>query len=218
MATIDSRKNVQAEVDPLHDALRVSFRPLEALGHYKWGVQNLSFGSIQGNALMASCQWTSPTNFAVITRVVFQCYVNAIPSAQLDPVTLQMFRGFTALDTTNVLQTVTFGGQQQACAPNMAPSLMTFQSSTTSGSNTPGMSGGTKIADANAIGAVPVGQRRDPKDLVRDLYKWDPLGAYPIVLSEFEGIGVQWGPTTTAFSGSGFKWAVLFEWAEVSTF
>jgi hypothetical protein len=225
MATLDSptKSSTSAEVDPTNSALRVSIRPLDwapanlsgkVLGHYR------AYGTSSAAAFTAGVnlgvfRWTDPTNFCVIMRVYATVsVVTAVTAQRMDPLALVPARAYTAADGTNATA-LTISGQMQAARRTMGASLMTANMAVASAAG--GCSGGTKSADSNAIGALALpGITGLGNSTGGDLYKWDQLGQYPWVLTQNEGLLLQWGATTLATGTIEVGFGV--DWAEVAAF
>lgn len=226
MATLDSpsKPAISAEVDPTHAAARMSIRPLDwtnssigpgkILGHYRAFGQT-SAAAFTNGVNLGVFRWTDPTNFCVIMRVYATLtVVTAVTAQRTDPLLAFVTRSYTAADGTNATA-LTISGQSQAMRRSMGASLMTGNMAVASAAG--GASGGTSTKDSNAFGALALnGVGGLGTAVAGDLYKWDQLGQHPIVLSQNEGLQLQWGATTLATGTITVGFGV--DWAEVAAF
>jgi hypothetical protein len=221
-------------VDPSFGAIRESIRPLEysypnaLLGHYRV-VATTSAIQPSANANMAALRWAPSTltqaMFVLLRlRVSFAVAAAGLTPAvqRIDPIVGLIARQYTARDATNATA-VTISGHNCKMRTSMGTTLV---ANIDVASAAAGLSGGTKTVDGNAFGHVDLSEPGAVGGaaplgfgiLTQDLYKWDTLGAHPVVLAANEGILVQWGTTAyTTTTATGLV-TVEFEWAEVLAF
>lgn len=223
MAVIESpsKSAVQAEVDPIFAAMRVSVRPLDYTsiqgtlggkvgGHYRCFVQTSAIAP-SANVVLANLRATDPNLQIVVTRVSTVVTVaTAVTAQRNDPLNLFVARAYTVAETTNTVTATLTANNAKLRSAIMSPCTAIVQST----SNAAGMTGGTKTVDSNPIGWAGLNQPLAALGTgwpVQDIFQNEANGAHPIVLQQNEGLVVQWGATTlatgTVVVGVGFSWA-----------
>ena len=210
-------------VDPTMLAARVSIRPLEfgnpiqgqLLGHYRAALVSGATNSLAAAAVLASLRWTS-TNFLVLVRISASAGIQTALTAVADmnEINCFIFRGSTGNAAAGTA--VSLNGVNQKNRQSMGTSLVADLRVATAAAVT-AATGKTNDGVPFASGClafptITIGSCA-PKI---DLYKWDALGQYPVILSSNEGIEIQnvnTGPTVGAV-----RYFFDLEWAEVATF
>lgn len=220
MATVDSptKASISEEVDPTFAAGIVSVRPY---GHIniagKVFGQYAVFGQTAAilpaaNAILGLCRWTDPTNVAAILRCwTTVTVVTAVTAQRTDPLVLNVARGYTVAETTNVTAVAVPGTANNKMRSRMGPSLM---SSISVASAAAGMTGGTRTIDVAPIGSAGFGIGPAlaglGTGLAEDLLSTQIPGVSPAVLEANEGLQLTWGPTALATGtvtvGFGIAW------------
>jgi hypothetical protein len=208
-----------AEVDGTgYRALRITQRPIEALGHYELELTTGGYGGLAVGAPLFTMRWTDPTRLCVIyqSRVSVQTTAPFAVS-QITSRELVVARGWTVSDTGGGAVVLT--GNALKKRSSMGPTLFAagdirFHS----GAITPG----TRTVEANVVGQA-LGwseggfEAKLGMDISRADLLTDPGGHdHPIILVQNEGVIMQVG--TLMGTGGVQKTTIKMVWAEVATY
>lgn len=223
MAVIESpsKSAVQAEVDPIFAAMRVTLRPLDYTsiqgtmggkvgGHYRAFAYTSAIAP-SANVVLANLRATDPGLLIVVTRVsVVVTVATAVTAQRNDPIGMFIARNYTVEETTNATAATLTGLNARLRSTIMSGPTATVRTT----SNAAGMTGGTKTVDSNAVGLAGPNQALVGLGTgwpAQDIFQNEANGAHPIVLQQSEGLVMQWGATTlatgTVVVGVGFCWA-----------
>jgi hypothetical protein len=219
-------------VDPTFKTLRVSGRPIEALGFYAIAGNTPTYAGLAALAPLFSMRWgTVTSNLAIILKVQVAVVTSvAATAAGITERQLVIARGFTASDTGGTAVTLT--GNNAKRRTSMPTSLVTDMRF--GGALTPG----TRTLDANAIATVigwsgllstgvvigatsgsAVGAARSTEGGIGLVTLLDAINGqdHPIVLASNEGVIVRIGGVAEP-AGATQQTFVNIVWAEVSAF
>ncbi len=210
--------NIEAQVDPTQQALRVALRPIEHTvngligGHY--GIVAYSgtiAASLAANSVVFSIRWADPTKFLVLKRLFAWAVITGTPGTLIAHA-LEAIRatGFTAAFGANNTN-ATVGTGQKMRTGNMAQSLFST-SGTIQSCTTAGMTGQTYTLDsagfatATLQGTVGAGASGN-----LPIYDLNDFGQHPIVLGANEGVILRnpfiFAATSTVQMGFQALWA-----------
>lgn len=210
---------VELGVDPTHDALRASIRPLEHVygqligGHYR---ATLSFSNTAAAAgPLASLRWNDTAHLFVLKRISVSGGISTVfTTAQVIDVVAQVARAFSVTDTGGTENAPILGNAQKQRAVNMNTSLLaSLRSANTA------LTAGTRTLDPLPFGGAVINQTASNAlgaGSTVDLYKLDAFGAHPVILGQNEGIVIS--PSTALGAAGVVKWQITFEWAEVTIY
>jgi hypothetical protein len=216
---------VPAIVDVSFSALRNSLRPIEYQypgftgGHYR-AVGLSSAVAFAANAPVADFFFQPATNnlYAVIKRIRAQIYVvTAVTAQRVDPLVAVFSRSYTAQSATNATALTLSGNNAKMRTVPMASAVAKIGMASAAA----GISGGTRVNDANPFGAAALSGPSAIAGLGTgsnwlDLYKLDDHGDHPPTPAPSEGFSVNWGATALA-TGTVIA-AVEIEWLEALQF
>lgn len=211
MARIESPSDSSAiaEVDKALGALRVTPRPMQALGYYRWAGFTGAMTAVGSNTEFFQFRWTDATNLALIQFLRMRMLFTACNTPQEVALSADLASGWTVDGS---------GGTSVALgAPNLTKrtSFPQTKVSAIRVATTAGLNPGTRTLDASsfllqsgylsAVGNIPV-------DITLDLTNGG--AEYPIVLVQNEGLILR---NTLALSGTNApKIAIEIAWAECS--
>jgi len=208
MGYIESPTNPMsvAEVDGPMRALRVTERPMEALGYYRWSGSTTNIPSMAGPNDLFHFRWVDPENIALIQYMRLRVLMVTLMTAQelcysfdlASQWTVDGANGQTAVLThPNLVKRTSFPGSKVGTI-RLATSAYLFA--------------GTKTLDASpfliqsgwsgALGNVPV-------DMSVDLTRGG--AACPIVLTQNEGVVVR---NVLTQNGGNLRMSMEIAWAE----
>lgn len=217
------QENIEAQVDPTHNALRVNLRPTEHAqagtigGHFNavFSFSNTAAGPAANSDLL-SLRWTDSKMLFVLKKVVFNLAVTtAFTTAQAVDAALYKATAFTASPSGGTALAPASVAQRSRSA-NMAGSLIgntgigqiSSGAALTAGTRTLDTypSGYAAIAATATVGAAGQATIFDVRD----------FGVHPIVLGANEGIVIQ---NTIANGAAGVaKYSFTMSWAEVPVY
>jgi hypothetical protein len=216
---VQGNLGVVAEVDgTTFRAIRVTPRPLEALGHYELELTTGGYGGLAVGTPLFSMRWTDATRLCVISncRVSVQT-TSPFTISQVTSRELVIARSWTVSDTGGAAVVLTGSALKKrtsAASTLFATGDIRFHS----GAIVPG----TRVVEANVIGQAlgfsiggfeaRLGMDIDRTDLLLDSGGHD----HPIVLAQNEGVIVQVG--TLLGTGGAQKTTVKIAWAEVAAY
>lgn len=226
-----SGSEVLAGGDATFRALRVSARPLEALGYFKLAGRTGTYGGLAANTPLFSMRWTDATKLALIQKV--ECAVLttvAATTAGLTTRQLLIARGFTVSDSGGTAATLSGNNNK----------LRTAGATSAFGDVRWGapITAGTRTLDAQPVGEAlgwagllsnglviggcgssPVNAARSTEGGLDYVTLFDAVHEHdhPIVLAQNEGIVLRIGATAEP-SGATQETFFKVRWAEVSAF
>ena len=219
-------------VDVFRQAGRVSIQPWDytegnrVLGFYKVAQASGATLNLGAAAHMASTRWTDPSALFVPIKIrAGWTITGAVTAATPMDLQLVIARGFTVDFTTNsTAANLSAVSNTNKLHNRMGASLMGINGPRIA--TTAAMSGQTLTADANPIAMCPFANQPSGNATVtqaigvghpmQELYKLEPQGAHPIVLTNNEGLLVQ--PVTAGPTSGSVKYYVEWEWAELAGF
>ena len=217
--TPDGVKVLPTKIDPTFSALRVTNRPIEALGFYSIGVATSTYGGLLANDPIFSMRWGTANRFFILLR--FNIHVIVTTTASTPGVVdrrLVVARNFTASDSGQTAVTLT--GNSFKLRTSYPSTLITDMRVSGGGAIT----AGTRTLDANGIGlvqaemgttALTAGLEErviDPYDLFNAVTASQP----PLVLQQNEGLIVDM-PTAEPASASLIS-VFNMVWAEANNY
>jgi hypothetical protein len=208
--------HIQAQVDPTHNALRVSLRPAEkgVNGAYKIAlVSGIMAAGLAAGSPIVACRWSARNVNALIRYVRLTAGTDGTAFAQGSTI-FDMIRatGFTVQDTGGAV--ISLAGKSQALSTRFGPSQVQIAASATGDiaiANTATLVAGTRTLDSNAmaalvgsVGAVPANFPVMPPGPL-----WQPseAGLEPLELTLNEGFIIR---ATVPITGT---WKFAFEMA-----
>lgn len=216
---------VEAAVDPLFQAYRISQRPLDYthlgqnLGHYR-AVMTTTAAAPAANSILAAIRWVDPSRYLVLHRIQASVQVVTVVTAQrLDPIVTTIARGYTVRDAT-AAGVVSLTGSNQKVRTSMGTSLISVSGNLDVATAAAGLAGGTKTLDAAPFGMLGISNSAPIAGLGTgangDVYGPDIPGQHPVVLAGQEGVVVSWGPTALA-TGT-VTVTIMMAWAEIAVY
>jgi hypothetical protein len=230
-------------IEPTWDAARVALRPLDyahlgqLLGHYRAISMSGACTLSSAGGILASLRWLDTNavpRFLVLLRLGVQIEIlGAITTAAPFDVASYIFRGATGNASGSGSTTLTLTGNNQKARLGMASSILGSGGGElrTIGTSTTLSAAAGKTNDTAPFGFAAYGTQVAPNVgatanvtaplaaqvlVMQDLYKLESIYSHPIVLASNEGIEIQ---QVTAAPGTGsWKYAFLWEWAEVVVF
>jgi hypothetical protein len=217
------QENIEAQVDPTFQSLRVTLRPLEwnlpglaGGGHFFASGASGALSGVGANGPIFSVRWTDTAHYLVLKRLALVYYLTtAYGTAQMNDFDLVRVTGFTASDSAGNAVT-----PQRKRNANMGSSLvadcrMSSTAVLTAGTRTIDAASVRYVADGPPNVAIPTATLGVPRqELV--LYDNKDFAVHPLVLGANEGFLVR---MVTAMGASGvIKAYVQAEWAEVAQF
>lgn len=211
MAKIESTNGaVLAQVDQAHQAVRMSPRPMQAAGYYRYAAVTGLVTGVAAQAELLQMRWSSATHLALIQELTVRAVVTtAFTTAQEMGFNTAQCTGWSAVGSggsqtvpaaTNLMKRTDFPTSQVNDLRIATTAALGVGAKTIFGSNF-----WEKNGYAGAVGAVVV-------DHVLDLA--DQSGEYPMVLQANEGIILRNGPVAMGAAGV-VRLAVELAWAEV---
>lgn len=194
-----SQGNIEAQVDPTHQAVRVQTRPTEHVGvagliggHY--GIVAYSgtvAASLAANSILFSMRWADSTKLLVLKRLFAWMAITGTPGTlqafALEAVRATAFTVSFSANNTNA----SVGTGQKMRSGNMAQSLFSVAGAIQS-CTTAGMTGMTYTLDSAGFatntlqGTVAAGAGGGIS-----LYDENEFGQHPIVLAANEGVVIR---------------------------
>jgi hypothetical protein len=214
--------NIEAQVDPSYQALRVNLRPTEWQsnggslqgGHYAVMLTSGAIaGSISANANLFSVRWANNQKFLILKKL------NAIlmPTAVSSP-TMTSLQICRATFTQNPSGTgSTTASQVEKCRTLMAVSDFVGGNSTLVMAGTAALSTNAPTVDSNGFGFINgYAATANQTFVTGDLYKEDAMAEHPFIFGNGEGFVVT-TPSGWAASNSQQLWIVM-KWIEVPSY
>ena len=203
------------QVDPTHQAARVSVRPMELLGSYSIAaLSGIVAAGQAANSPVFAFRWApvDTTRIALVRKLRFTCG-NLGTAFTAGGVTIAAFvaRAFTVQDTGGATALTTSGNNQKR-RTSMAASALVAGQVLVSGTGV--LTAGTRTKDANAFATLTTAVPNVAGSVVvpQPGYLIDPTeaGKYPQVLAVNEGIIIQ---ATVPATGT-WTFAVDMDWDE----
>ena len=226
----------ESVIEQSRAAWRASFSPIEwksqgeILGFYSTSQVSGAVASLAAGGNIAGIRWTDLNHQLLLTRIQVGAAVASVATtATVLDVQATIVRGFTqtfgsfntnlsmaAVQNTNKYR-VNFGQSLLGVnGPQICTTGALAGGSLTADTAPFAMAPFTNLVAVKTDGTavlLPVGAVAAPME---DLYKWDKLGAHPIVLGSGEGVVIQ-NVTAIPITGA-TKYYVRWEWAEVKGF
>lgn len=212
---------VQALIDALYGALRVSSRPFDYtaagtgrnLGHYAIGMSTGAATGIASGGRIFSLQWADSASVCLLLRLkVAAVITTAFTTAQAVDVDAIISRGFSTPDTGGTAFTPLAGFQKMRTS--MGNSLVNDMRIATTAALA---AGGTQTLDFAPFAISPISQNNaigSGGQVI--LYDLADAGQHPVVLAKNEGFAVR---VVTAMGAVGVvKYYVEATWAELAGF
>lgn len=217
------QSNIEAQVDPTHQALRIQVRPAEHVfngvigGHYSVTAYSGTIAaSLAANSVVFSIRWGADNKLMLLKRLFAWMVITGTPGA-LTAFALEAVRvtGWTVSFSANQT-TVAIGAGGKMRTANMAQSALSA-SGAIQVCTTAGMTGQTYVADTNGF-ATGVLQGTMAAGCGGNVPIYDEVafGQHPVVLGSNEGIIIR-NPIAlpaTSTVQAGFQ-AI---WAEVAAY
>ena len=164
------------------------------------------------NIILMSMRWADPHKFCIIERLSVSVTVSVAVTAQhIWPLLATFQRQYTANETVNVSSFLPTSGGGRAFLPMAPPSVTQLVYANAAA----GISGGTRVADDQAFGRVPMfGIGALGTGVFGDFLDYGNREQFPLILSLNEGFTVSWGALPLSTGTIVFNFGV--EWAEVS--
>ena len=198
-------------------AAHVHVKPLEhgALGHYRTTLRIAGTNAQAANSRIFEIRNTHATNLIIPTFCRLRALQTSAGTPQENSLDVFKVTGFTAVDTTNTVTPVS-----SVMRANMAayPGGAAVRHLTLAGAAA-GMTGGTLVKDAQAIGTLPfnvaaalmTGSVWGPVDVFDNL-----MVEHPLVLSQNEGLIIE--SRVLNVTTFGITWYISFAWAKVAAY
>lgn len=214
-----------AQIDPTHDALRVSVRPYEtqtdpqgpAGGHYSLNAQSGTMAAgIASAADVFHVWWRDPNKLFVLKKLKVQASTLTGFAATSLGAPLQLFIGHGGTAAGSGGTAVSFGGTTNKHRAGFAPTSFTsageIRISTTAALTLPT----NMSAEANPVGGC-MGAPNASLAQSPEMYLWDSrdFGDHPIVLSQGDGLIIS---TLNPAATGTWVFTVTLDWAETVTF
>lgn len=215
-----SNADTFAQIDPTHDALRMSIRPIETQpdpqgtfgGHYSVNAQSGTMAAaIASAAQVYQVRWADPSKVFLLKKLKIACTTLTAFSANTLGCPLQLFIGHGSTANGSGGTAISFGGATNKHRANMAPTAFT-----TSGevriATTAALTGATgQSLEGNPVGGI-VGA---PPTAVQapEQYLWDQrdFGDHPLALIQGDTLAVcTLNPSATGT----WVFTVTMDWAE----
>jgi len=222
------QSDVEAQVDPTFNTLRVNIKPLEYTevnkpglgGHFYVAGATGALTGVGANGIIFAFRWSDTKWLAVLKRVSLVYYLTtAYTGAQMNDFDIVAVTGYTASDSTGAGATVLTPSPKRRST--MAPSSAVTDCRI---AGTAALSAGTKTIDASSLRyvadgppnvAIPTATLAVPRQELL-LYDNKEMGVHPKVFGTNEGFLVR---MVTAMSAAGvIKAYIQAEWAEVSQY
>jgi hypothetical protein len=206
-----------AEVDGTnYRALRASLRPIDygSLGSYRVsGLSGTMAAGLAANSEVFQFRWVDATRVCVVTSVVFDGLSGSATAfaAGFGKVDMLIARSWTADGSGG--STLTLAGNNQKLRSSMNTTLIGGSRI----SSTAALSVGTKTLDAQAIGqySAAFGTATSTQWIPKfDLFRADPGGESPVVLTQNEGFVVR---ATVPATGT-WQFGVTVAWTELTAY
>lgn len=221
IAGVGPQASIEAQVDPLFQALRASLRPLDhtlggqILGHYRAVFDTGAVATPGAAAVLLAFRWGDTKNLAVLKRVQVSAVLTTVLTAlQALSVQAVIARAFTVSATGGAV--ISLAGQNQKNRTNMGTSLVTDLRQGSAGVVT----AGTRTLDAAPFGATLIPLVTNTVGVgipLTPLYQMDHPGSqHPVIFAKDEGFEVQNG---IAFPAAGaMRFTGVIEWAELAVY
>lgn len=220
---VGAQDNIEAQVDPTHQAVRVQTRPTEHMysgvvgGHY--GIVAYSgtiAASLAANSIVFSIRWGADNKVLILKRLFAWMVITGTPGA-LTAYALEACRATaftTAFSANNTNSSIGSGGKMRTS--NMAQSAFST-SGTIQVCTTAGMTGQTYVLDTNGFATATM-QGTLAAGLSCNLPIYDEMefGQHPAVLGSNEGIVLR-NPIALPATAT-VQLGVQALWAEAAAF
>jgi hypothetical protein len=195
-----AQSNIEAQIDPSHNALRVQARPNEHVGvagliggHYAVSVYSGTIAaSLTANSVLFSMRWADATKVMVLKRLFAWMALTGAPGAATGfPLEAIRATSFTASFSANNTNTTPATSSQKMRTSNMAGSVFS-----TAGAiqicTTAGMTGMTYTLDTAGFASNTLqGTAATGAGGSLPLYDENEFGQHPLVLSTNEGFVIR---------------------------
>jgi hypothetical protein len=218
------QENVEAQVDPAHQAVRASLRPLDHIvggvagGHY--GIVAYSGAVVAGQtagSVLFAVRFVSSTKLMVLKSLrVGQTITTAYTTLIPPDVELVLARSFTVGYSVNNGTPLALGAFSNKARDQMAASEFAGAQGSIVPCTTSGMTTATISLDSYpySYAAPPVAGLAIGSAGVMVLYDETQHGKHPLVFGTNQGFVVRFANTTGATGVS--KLGITMEWAEVA--
>ena len=231
---LGSKPGVEGVVDAIRGAQRTSLGPIDhsdlngnLLGFYRATAITGASVSIGAAGILAYLRWSDLGRYLMLLRVSAAVAISgAITAVTVADLGLYLSRGSTAAGSGG--NALTLSGNNAKLRQNMGPTLVTDARVGTTGaltrptggtvdSNPIGASAFPLLVPSNATGTAVLGAVGMATP-AQDLYKWDALGAHPVILTPGAGETIEVQEITAGPTTGSLKWYLTFEWAELAYF
>lgn len=217
-------ENVEAQIDPTFQALRIAVRPLEYRdqagnigGHfYLTAISGTIAASLGASSPLFSVRWTETVKKFVLIRLTAGLGVYTAAQTVANPLELEavVARGYTVDYTANATTITPATATQKARSDLMNNTLLAANAGVKICTTT-GMTGATSVLDTAGFGFASYPGNALGVASTLDLYTYSAL-QHPIVLTQNEGVIIR---NSGAFGAAAtYKLGVTMVWAEVPTY
>lgn len=223
-----SNSNIEAQIDPTHQAIRANLKPLEHIvngkqgGHYFMSMlySNTVAKPAAGSDVF-SLRWTDTNMLLVLKRITIQAVITTgYTAAGAQDFSIYKATGFSVSPSAGT-QIIPSTASQKARSSNMAASGLGGASGVLWVSSGDLLTTGTRTLDTQPFGycqlfnGTTVGSGQPM--VAQVLYEIRDFGVHPIILSQNEGLVIQ-TPIGNAQAAGVSKFGITMEWAEVSAY
>ena len=218
---IGPQSHVKVQVDPTHQAVRASLRPLEHVvdgiigGHYYLGATTGAINNAPAGDQLFAVRWNDGNNVFVLTHLAVSACCTAFNNS--DGINVELLRASSytvnATGGTHIIPSTT---SQMAHQSKMSSSSLTSSGEIRVASGVAGFTPGTQILDTEGLAAVECGGLAGVATPLQSLFNTFNPAAYPLVFSNNQGFVVR--VVTTVTGNNAFRFSIQMSWIEVSTF
>jgi hypothetical protein len=216
-----SQENIEGQIDPSRQALRVSLQPNEFLingvqgGHYYLNATTGAISAIAASGQIFAMRWNDPTKIFVLLRVTASAVCTAFSTgtgADLEAIRASSYTANGSGGTAITPSTLSQMSRTSAMPQSSFNGYGEIRISTTAA-----LTPGTQTLDTAGFGACQIGSTGAGGGAgPLDLYNMVSMPQYPIILNNNQGFVVR--AVTAVPSSNTFRYSVNVIWMEVAAY